>query len=278
MQKQKLYLFENTMTFTQQANDIIQKKNSLLCVGLDSVIEKMPKSIQNSDDPLFNFNKEIIDATAEFASAFKVNLAFYEAHGLAGWRALQKTFEYLPDDVVKIADAKRGDIGNTAKMYADAVFEELKADAVTVNPYMGFDAAEPFLRDETKGVFFLCLTSNSGSQDFQHFTNGQEKLYEKIAATVKSWNTKGNCGLVVGATHPEELSGIRAIAGDMPFLIPGIGAQGGDLEASVKHGASRAAAFFNSSRGIIYTSNGNNFAQAAAHAAKQTMQQLNNAR
>lgn len=266
------------MNFTQRANDVIKHKNSLLCVGLDSVVEKMPHSIQNSDDPLFNFNKKIIDATAPFASSFKVNLAFYEAYGVAGWKALQKTFDYLPDDVIKIADAKRGDIGNTAKMYADAIFNELKADAVTVNPYMGFDAAEPFLRDEEKGVFFLCLTSNPGSRDFQHFSDGKQKLYEKIAATVKGWNAKGNCGLVVGATHPEELSGIRNIAGDMPFLIPGIGAQGGDLEASVKHGASNAPAFFNSSRGIIYASQEENFDQAAARAAEQTMLQLNSAR
>ena len=271
-------IIEKTMNFAERANDVIQKKNSLLCVGLDSVVGKMPPSIQNSSDPLFNFNKAIIDAAADYASAFKINLAFYEAHGLAGWRALKKTFEYLPDDVIKIADAKRGDIGNTARMYATALFDELGADAITVNPYMGYDAAEPFLQVEAKGVFFLCLTSNPGSQDFQHFSNGQEKLYERIAASVKTWNTRGNCGLVVGATHPEELSGIRRIAGEMPFLIPGIGAQGGDLEASVKNGALGAPAFFNSSRGIIYASQKKDFAAAAADAAKQTMQQLNSAR
>ena len=266
------------MNFTQRVDGVIQKKNSLLCVGLDVIVNKLPESIQKSDDPLFNFNKEIIDATAGFAAAFKINLAFYEAHGLAGWKALQKTFDYLPDDVIKIADAKRGDIGNTAQMYAAALFDELGADAVTVNPYMGFDAAEPFLQDAKKGVFFLCLTSNPGSQDFQYFSNGQQKLYEQVAATVKAWNVKSNCGLVVGATHPEEIAEIRRIAGDMPFLIPGVGAQGGDLEASVKNGADGAAALFNSSRGIIYASNKNDFARAAAAAAEQTKQQLNDAR
>ena len=256
------------MSFTQRVNDVIKKKNSLLCVGLDSVIEKMPSSLQKSNDPLFEFNKQIIDATADFASAFKVNLAFYEAYGLQGWRALEKTVHYLPDDVIKIADAKRGDIGNTASMYARALFEELGADAVTVNPYMGFDSAQPFLRDESKGVFFLCLTSNPGSQDFQRFRNGDEKLYERVAATVRVWNEKDNCGLVVGATHPDELADIRRLAGDMPFLIPGIGAQGGDVEASVKNGVGdrNAPALFNSSRAIIYASRGNEFARAAASA------------
>lgn len=268
------------MTFAQRVNDVIKKKNSLLCVGLDSVVEKMPSGVRQSSDPLFEFNKQIIDATAEFACAFKVNLAFYEACGLAGWRALVKTFQYLPDDAVKIADAKRGDIGNTARMYARALFEELGADAITVNPYMGFDSAEPFLQDEEKGVFFLCLTSNPGSQDFQRFADGKEKLYEKVAATVRSWNTKGNCGLVVGATHPEELAGIRRIAGDMPFLIPGIGAQGGNVKASVKNGvgADNAPALFNSSRAIIYASADDDFAQAAALAAEAAKNQMNDAR
>jgi len=264
------------MNFAERVNDLVEKKNSLLCVGLDTVVEKMPPSIQASADPLFNFNKKIIDATAEYAAAFKVNLAFYEAYGTQGWQALHKTFAYLPDDVIKIADAKRGDIGNTAKKYAEAVFGQLDADAVTINPYMGFDSAEPFLQDETKGAFFLCLTSNPGSMDFQHFSNGREKLYERVAARVKEWNSRGNCGLVVGATHPEELAGIRKIAGDMPLLIPGIGAQGGDLESSVKNAAG-GAALFNSSRGIIYASNSDDFALAAADKAQRTRQQLNKA-
>ena len=240
----------------------------------------MPVSIRSADNPLFAFNKAIIDATADYAASFKVNLAFYEAYGLQGWQALQQTFDYLPGNVIKIADAKRGDIGNTAAMYARAVFDELDADAVTVNPYMGYDSAEPFLQNEEKGVFFLCLTSNPGSQDFQHFSDGRMDLYEKVAETVNRWNSRGNCGLVVGATHPDELSTVRSIAPDLPFLIPGIGAQGGDLEASVKNGtdAEGSLALFNSSRAIIYASQDENFVDAARAAAKLTQDQLNSAR
>ncbi len=268
------------MTFQERVREIIRVKNSLLCVGLDTVIEKMPSAIRSAANPLFAFNKAIIDATADFAASFKVNLAFYEAYGLLGWQALQQTFDYLPENVITIADAKRGDIGNTAAMYARAVFDELGADAVTVNPYMGFDSAEPFLQNEEKGVFFLCLTSNPGSHDFQHFSNGEVALYEKVAQTINDWNTRGNCGLVVGATHPDELTTVRSIAPDLPFLIPGIGAQGGDLEASVKNGtdAEGSMALFNSSRAIIYASKSDDFAAAAGASAKQTQDQLNSAR
>ncbi len=275
MERQK-----QNMNFQARARDIIRRKNSLLCVGLDTVVEKLPDSIRAADNPLFTFNKAIIDATADYAAAFKVNLAFYEAYGLQGWEALQQTFAYLPEDVLKIADAKRGDIGNTATMYARAIFDELGADAVTVNPYMGFDSAEPFLQDDEKGVFFLCLTSNPGSHDFQHFSNGDVCLYERVAETVNSWNVRGNCGLVVGATHPDELAAVRNLAPNLPFLIPGIGAQGGDLVASVKNGTdvNGSSALFNSSRAIIYASSGNDFAAAASEAAKLTRDQLNKAR
>lgn len=268
------------MSFNQNVQDVIQKKNSLLCVGLDSVVEKMPRSIQKSDDPLFTFNKAIIDATLEYAAAFKINLAFYEAYGLQGWQALEKTVNYIPKDVITIADAKRGDIGNTAAMYARAILEELGADCITVNPYMGFDSAEPFLKNPEKGVFFLCLTSNPGSQDFQHFSDGSRELYQKVAETVNQWNTRNNCGLVVGATHPQELAGVREIAPALPYLIPGIGAQGGDLENSVKNGTNAAGsmALFNSSRAILYASQQKDFAQAAAQAAKDTFNALNTAR
>jgi orotidine-5'-phosphate decarboxylase len=268
------------MTFAAKVRQTIKQKNSLLCVGLDSVVEKMPEHIRLTKNPLFEFNKAIIDTTAEYAAAFKVNLAFYEAYGVAGWQALHETLKYLPDDVIKIADAKRGDIGNTARMYAKALFEELGADAVTVNPYMGFDAAEPFLQNEEKGVFFLCLTSNPGSQNFQRFSDGEQCLYERVAEHVKEWNRRGNCGLVVGATHPEELAGVREIAPALPFLIPGIGAQGGDLAAAVRNGTDSKAslALFNSSRAIIYASQGKDFAAAAAKSALRTRQQLNAAR
>jgi orotidine-5'-phosphate decarboxylase len=165
-------------------------------------------------------------------------------------------------------------------MYAKALFEGLGADAVTVNPYMGFDAADPFLQDETKGVFFLCLTSNPGSKDFQHFSNGEQRLYERVANTVNTWNVRGNCGLVVGATHADELMTVRRMAPDLPFLIPGIGAQGGDLKTSVQNGTDTGGslALFNSSRAIIYASPKDDFAVAAQKAARETMQQLNDAR
>jgi orotidine-5'-phosphate decarboxylase len=276
----KVQKAETKMNFRDRVQKIIAKKNSLLCVGLDSVIEKMPECIRKSENPLFVFNKAIIDATADYAAAFKVNVAFYEAHGMAGWRAVQDTFAYLPDNVIKIADAKRGDIGNTAAMYARAVFDVLGADCVTVNPYMGFDSVAPFLRDETKGVFFICLTSNPGSQDFQYFSNGEQRLYERVAGMVNVWNTQNNCGLVVGATHADELAAVRKISPELPFLIPGIGAQGGDLIAAVRNGtdAKGSLALFNSSRAIIYASQYDDFARAAQKAAQATMMQLNEAR
>lgn len=268
------------MAFNDKVRDCIQEKNSLLCVGLDTAIDKMPEHIRQTDDPLFTFNKAIIDATAEYAAAFKVNTAFYEAYGVDGWLALQRTLDYLPRDVIRIADAKRGDIGNTAQMYAHAIFDTLGADAVTVNAYMGHDSAAPFLANPEKGVFFLCLTSNPGSRDLQYFTDGKQKLYERMADLVLSWNGNRNCGLVVGATHPDELAGIRGQVKELPLLIPGIGAQGGDLEASVTCGTDPdgMGALFNSSRAIIYASSGQDFQQAAATAAKNTRDALNAAR
>ncbi|MBN1560938.1 orotidine-5'-phosphate decarboxylase [candidate division KSB1 bacterium] len=268
------------MNFHDRVQQIIAKKNSLLCVGLDTVIEKVPRAIRTSKNPLLDFNKAIIEATADYAAAFKVNVAFYEAHGVAGWQALFDTFACLPDDVIKIADAKRGDIGNTAAMYSKAVFDLLHADCVTVNPYMGFDSAAPFLTDETKGVFFLCLTSNPGSRDFQYFSNGKQCLYERVATMVNAWNTRHNCGLVVGATHPDELTAVRKMSPELPFLIPGIGTQGGDLAIAVRNGidAKGSLALFNSSRAIIYASQNSDFAQAAQKTAQATMLQLNQAR
>lgn len=268
------------MNFTQRLNKTIDEKNSLLCVGLDTVLEKIPPFIRKKEDPIFQFNKAVVKATADFACAYKVNTAFYEAYGLEGWKALKQTFDFLPQNTIKIADAKRGDIGNTSKMYARSLFEWLGADAITVNPLMGGDSVSPFLENPEKGVFFLCLTSNPGSADLQHFSNGQEKLYQQIIRLVNSWNTKGNCGLVVGATHPAELSAIREQAEDIPFLIPGIGAQGGDIESSVKNGTDTngRGAIFNSSRAIIYASQKENFINDVRTAAKKTAETLNQAR
>ncbi len=265
------------MSFNEKLNQVIGAKNSMLCVGLDTVLEKIPEALQREQDRLFAFNKAIIDATLPFAAAFKINTAFYETHGASGWQALEKTFAYLPGDVIKIADAKRGDIGNTAQMYSRALFEGLGADAVTVNPLLGTDSTMPFVQNPEKGVFFLCLTSNPGSQDFQHFSDGSQKLYQRIANKVNEWNGNRNCGLVVGATHPLELQEIRKLAPELPFLIPGIGAQGGDLENSVRYGVTAAGtgAVFNSSRAVIFASSGADFKEAAARAARETRDALN---
>lgn len=267
------------MQFVERLDLVIREKESLLCVGLDSTLDKIPEPLQRQADPLFAFNKAIIDATLPYAAAYKVNTAFYEAYGQAGWRALEETFRYLPADVIKIADAKRGDIGNTAQMYARAFFAGLGADAVTVNPLLGGDSVTPFLVDESRGVFFLCLTSNPGSRDFQHLQTGEGALYEVIVRRVQSWNEKGNCGLVVGATHPEQLGALRRLTSELPLLIPGIGAQGGDLESSVRAGTNTMGrgALYNSSRAIIYASMGEDFATAAAHAARETRDALNQA-
>ena len=253
------------MNFIEKMRSLIRQKNSLVCVGLDVVKERFPEHIQGDEDAIYAFNKAIIEATSHAALAYKLNFAFYEAYGIEGWNALRKTVEIIPDHCISIADAKRGDIGNTAKMYARAIFDELHFDAMTVNPYLGHDSVQPFLEHPEKGVFLLCLTSNPGSRDFQHYPNNNKKLFEKIAESVNSWNERGNCGLVVGATHPGELEKVREIAPDLPFLIPGIGAQGGDLEQSVLFGTDKSGelAIFNSSRGIIYKSADINFADAA---------------
>lgn len=268
------------MNFNQRFLEICRKQNSLVCVGLDTDLAKIPAFLHRTDDPVFEFNKAIIEATSDFVAAYKPNLAFYEALGVRGLQSLEKTLRYIPDGIVKLADAKRGDIGNTAKMYADAFFRHFGFDALTVNPYLGFDSVAPFLTDESKGVFILCLTSNPGSKDFQYQTDGTRRLYERVAEKVNAWNEKGNCGLVVGATHPDELQRVRELAPDLPFLIPGIGAQGGDLEASVRYGTNAAGemALFNSSRGIIYKSVKEDFATVAGQEASNLRDLINQVR
>ena len=209
--------------------------------------------------------------------AYKPNMAFYEAQGSRGWESLKKTCRYIPEEIPIIVDAKRGDIGNTARMYAKAIFEELKGDAVTVNPYMGQDAVSPFLEHEDKCAFVLCLTSNEGAKDFQLSVSEGKPLYEAVAEKVLSWNEKGNCGLVVGATHPEQLKRIREIAPSLPFLIPGIGAQAGDIESTVRFGTDENGelAIINSSRGILYASQQEDFDQAARNEALRLRDAIN---
>ncbi|KAF0133436.1 MAG: orotidine-5'-phosphate decarboxylase [Candidatus Saganbacteria bacterium] len=241
------------MNFLEKLDKSYKKNKSQLCIGLDIDIRKLPKDILDSEDPIFNFNRYIIDQTTDLVCAYKPNIAFYEALGIYGLESLIHTIEYIsPTGIPVILDAKRGDVGHTAAAYAKAIFDVYKADAATVNPYMGHDSVEPFINYRDKGVFVLCLTSNIGVKDFQ--TAGREEpLYISVAKHVKEWNHYGNCGLVVGATIPNELKEIKKIVGNMPILIPGVGAQGGDLKNSIKYGGQRA--IINASRSIIYSDN-----------------------
>lgn len=261
------------MTFAEKLKRAWATSNSMLCVGLDPDLDRVPPALQNAAQPLFAFNKAIIDATAPYACAFKPQFAHYAAEDRLD--ELKATLNYIAEaypDKITILDAKRGDIGNTAQRYAREAFAIYNADAVTVNPYMGGDTIEPFSSDPARGVFILCRTSNPGSGELQSLQIGGKALYEIVAHhAATTWNTHANLGLVAGATYPEELSQIRALAPALPLLVPGIGAQGGDLEAVLKHGrdASGYGMLINSSRGILYAGQGENFAQAAAQAAKE---------
>lgn len=265
------------MKFIEKLINISRKNNSLLCVGLDTDTEKIPKFLLKDYDPIFSFNQKIIRSTCDLVCAYKPNIAFYEAHGSKGWEALKKTCEAIPKEIPIIIDAKRGDIGNTARMYAKAFFEDLGADAVTVNPYMGEDAISPFLEYENKCAFILCLTSNKSAQDFQLSLIDGKPLYQLVAEETLSWSKKGNCGLVVGATYPEQLRKVRRIAKSLPILIPGIGAQAGELESTVKFGTDEKGerAIINSSRAIIYASQKEDFAEAARGEAHRLKELIN---
>lgn len=265
------------MNFRERLQHIITQKNSLLCVGLDPDKHKLPESLKSEPEALFAFCKRIIEQTAEAAAAFKLNFAFFEAAGAEGWHTLENLRETIPSDVLVIADAKRGDIGHSSRMYARAILERLDFDAVTVNPYMGRDSVAPFLEWPEKGAFILCLTSNPGSHDFQRLQTGTKMLFENVVREVQNWNERGNCGLVVGATHPEELAQVRQMAPELPFLIPGIGAQGGSVADAVRAGtdSSGGLALFNASRSIIYKSNGEDFAEAAGQEAARLRDEIN---
>lgn len=257
------------MTFKEKLHAITQKNTSLVCVGLDSDIAKLPSRVREQADAQFVFNKAIIDATHDLVCAYKPNSAFYEAQGTKGIEALKKTTDYLRStypDIPIILDAKRADIGNTNEGYAVFAFDWLGADAITVHPYLGAEALAPFLSREDKCVFVLCRTSNSGSGEFQDLMVGKKPLYHIVAEHVaRQWNTKKNCGLVVGATYPEELVTVRHIVDDMPILIPGIGAQGGDIETTVKAGKDETGenALIAASRSILFAGTGADFAQKA---------------
>lgn len=265
------------MTLQEIRNQIV-KKNSFLCIGLDVDLEKIPTHLQKTEDPIFEFNKAIIEATHHLTVAYKPNTAFYEAYGLKGWQAFQKTVQYLNEnypEIFVIADAKRGDIGNTSTRYAKAFFEEFPCDALTIAPYMGRDSVEPFLEFKDKFAILLGLTSNPGSMDFQMQDFQEEKLYEKVLKTALNWDNSDNLMFVVGATQPEYFKRIREIAPDHFLLVPGVGAQGGDLKGVCEFGFNaNCGLLINSSRGIIYASQKEDFAEAAAQKASELQQEM----
>ncbi|MHA7058284.1 orotidine-5'-phosphate decarboxylase [Aquimarina sp. M1] len=263
---------------TQELVDQIWKKKSFLCVGLDVDLSKIPKHLLESEDPIFEFNKKIIDATHHLAVAYKPNTAFYEAYGLKGWKSLEKTIRYINTnhpEIFTIADAKRGDIGNTSAMYAKAFFEDLEFDSVTVAPYMGKDSVEPFLAFSGKHTIMLALTSNKGAFDFQTKSVEGTELYKQVLNTSKSWQHSENLMYVVGATKAEFLTDIRKIIPNSFLLVPGVGAQGGNLQDVCKYGMNdQIGLLINSSRGIIYASDGFDFDTVAREKAKELQQQM----
>ena len=273
---------------TEQLYNQIQLKKSFLCVGLDVDLNKIPKHLLALEDPIFEFNKAIIDATHDLCVSYKPNIAFYEAHGLKGWTALQKTINYINEkypEIFTIADAKRGDIGNTSSMYAKAFFEDLNFDSVTVAPYMGKDSVEPFLAFENKHTIMLALTSNEGAFDFQTLIvdgtrgeaeqSGAKELYKQVLETSKSWKNSENLMYVVGATKAEYFTEVRKIVPDSFLLVPGVGAQGGSLIEVCKYGMNdKVGLLINSSRGIIYASTGTDYADKAREEAVKMQQEM----
>ena len=258
------------MTFNERLHDLILKKKSYLCVGLDPDLDKIPQIMHKEQNPLKKFTQEIIKATKKYAIAFKANTAFFECEGSKGLQALESLRENIPEEVILILDGKRGDIGNTANKYAKSAYDLLGADAVTVNPYMGFNAVQPFIENSEKGAFVLGLTSNKTASDFQYLRFGEETLYMNVCKKVDQWNTNKNCGLVVGATKPQELAEIRHRFSLLPFLVPGVGAQGGDLESVIKNGtdAQGAGLLINVGRDIMFNSSGSDFEEKASERAK----------
>ena len=268
--------------FIAQLREAWRRNQSLVCVGLDPEIERFPAHIADHASPIFQFNKAIIDATADLVCCYKPQFAHYAAYEAED--QLERTIEYIHrtyPHIPVILDSKRGDVGNTAERYAIEAFERYGADAVTVNPYLGGDSLEPFLKHEEKGVIILCRTSNPGARDIQDLQIGNKRLYHVIAEmAAQKWNSRGNCMLVVGATYPRELAEIREIVGDMPFLVPGVGAQGGDVALAVQNGQTRdgTGLVISSSRGILYKSSGEDFAEAARKAAMELRDQVNASR
>lgn len=270
------------MTFFEQLEACAGRNDSLLCVGLDPDFKKLPEAVRSSGTPLFDFNRAIVDATKTFVCCYKPQAAYYAGQNRDA--ELERTIEYIHSEapgVPVILDVKRGDIGSTAEMYAKEAFDRYRADAVTVNPYMGFDTLKPFLDRADKGVVVLCRTSNPNSGDLQNLVADGRPLFEHVALLVRDrWNYNGNAALVIGATYPEELKALRELCPELPFLVPGVGAQGGDVEKVVRFGCRKSGGgvMINSSRGIIYASHDENFAAAAGEAARTLRDQINSFR
>lgn len=267
------------MDYKTKLSKIVEKNDSLVSVGLDIDKNKMPTFLfKKNTKPYIDFNKQIIDKTKDLVCAYKINMAFYEVLE-NGIEVLRETINYIPDDIVIILDGKRNDIGNTAKMYASSLFDFFKSDSATINPYLGFDGVKPFLEYRDKCSFILCRTSNPSAKDFQDLKIKNVPFYEKIAEKIKEWNSEfGNCGVVVGATYPEELKKIRGILGEnVPFLIPGVGKQGGNVKKTVENGTNSKGlmAVINSSRGIIYAGKGKDFALKSREKTKQLRDVIN---
>lgn len=265
------------MNFIQKLKHIQRKNNSLLCIGLDTDVLKVPESLYRWGDPQYEFNRRIIDATKDLVCAYKLNIAFYESVGEHGWYTVHQTLARIPEEIVTIGDGKRGDIPSSAERQAHVMCADWEFSASTVHPYMGRDSIEPFLKRRDQCAFVLAVTSNKGSKDFQHLKVSGRPLYEHVVKSAKKWNTKKNIGLVVGATRPAELQRVRKLAPDMPILIPGIGAQKGDLESTVRYGCDKNGemAIINVGRSIIYASNGDDYAQKAREAALKIRDQIN---
>ena len=267
------------MNFNDKLSNIVHDNNSLLCVGLDIDEEKIPNFLfSDKKSPFFEFNKSIIDSTKDFVCAYKLNMAFYEALNEDSYDILKRTLDYIPKNIIKIIDGKRNDIGNTAKKYAKSIFKNLNADATTINPYLGEDGIKPFLEYKNKCSFILCRTSNNSAIDFQDLLISNKPLYDIVAEKIKEWNYYDNCGAVVGATYPDELKKIRNILGEnIPILIPGIGAQGGNVKKTIKVGTNKKGnmAIINSSRGIIYSGKDENFSNDSRKAAKSLRDEIN---
>jgi orotidine 5'-phosphate decarboxylase subfamily 2 len=265
------------MTFLQKLRHIQRKNNSLLCIGLDTDPTKVPEFLYEYGDPQYEFNRRIIDATKDVVCAYKLNIAFYESVGEHGWYTVHQTLARIPEEIVTIGDGKRGDIANSAERQAHLICEDWEFSASTVNPYMGRDSVEPFLRRRDQCAFILTVTSNPGAKDFQYMKVKGRPLYEEVVRKAKKWNTKKNVGLVVGATRPAELKRIRSLAPEMPILIPGIGAQKGDARSAVRYGCDSRGelAIINVGRSILNVSNGDDFAEKARAAALRFRETIN---